>query len=306
MQTKAAKEYAGVVVPVLTPLKQNRSVDIAGLRNLLRHQIRQKVDGIFLFGTSSEITRLDGADRSKILIAAMEECYGKVKTYMGILQSGLKSALEDAAIAKDSGISCLVVCPPYYYKVGEQELTGYFTSVAGATDLPIMLYNIPQTTGMQIESAVYHALNQIDNIVGVKDSCGSLPQLEYLINTFAGPRFSVFVGSEDISLAGMKRGADGLVPSLGNAFPKLLVDFYQASIQGNTVKAKYLDDIVQAFNGIQPANPSFLNAVATRKYALSYLGVCEQWMSGPFIDIDETTKRQIETFIDTYRQDLVG
>lgn len=306
VKLQTAKAHSGVVVPIITPLHKNRSVDVAGLRRLTRHLIEQKVDGVFLFGTSSEITRLDAAEKSKVLVAVMEECYGKVKTYMGILQSGLKSALEDVAVAKDSGVSCLVVCPPYYYRVGDREVLAYFTSIANATELPIMLYNIPQTTGTSIELDVYRSLSGVPNIVGVKDSCGSLAQLESLITAYSNPHFSVLIGSEDIAYEGMRKGADGIVPSLGNAFPKLLVDFYQASVLKDPTRLEQLNGLIQEFNAINPQSPSFLNPVATRKYALSYMGVCEQWMSAPYIDLDEGTKKQIERFIDTYRSALVG
>ena len=305
MAREVTKDHVGVVVPILTPLKKNRSVDVAALRRLIQHLIAEQVDGVFLFGSSSEITRLDSRDKNKILLTVMEECYGKVKTYMGVLQSGLKSGLEDVRLAQDSGVSCLVACPPYYYPVSDQEIAAYFTAIAGSTELPVMLYNIPQTTGAPIGLGIYDELLRISNIVGVKDSCGSLAQLQQIITKYSSDSFSVLIGSEDISYEGMKAGADGLVPSLGNAFPKLLVEFYRATIAADTVKASHTDAVIQAFNAIHPVNQSFLSPIATRKYALFYLGLCEPWMSEPYIDLDAATKQSVERFIDSYREDLV-
>lgn len=306
MSEKSKNSYQGVVVPVVTPLNQDQSIDVTGLRKLLQHMIRQNVDGIFLFGTSAEVTRLDGVDKNKILVAAMEECFGKVKTYMGILQSGLKRALADVEIAKTSGIDCLVVCPPYYYGVSSQETLEYFTAIAQTAAMPTMLYNIPQTTGNYIGDDVYEKIIKLENIVGVKDSCGQLAKLVHIIECYGSSKFSVFAGSEEISYEALKRGADGLVPSLGNAFPKLFTDFYQAGLAGNDVKAQYLNGLIREFNEIRTSSFSFLSPVATRKYALSVLDICQPWMSAPYLELDVETKHRIQQYIQKYSCDLVG
>lgn len=287
----------GVIVPLVTPLTKEENIDIPDLERLLEHVIAGGVNGVFVLSTSGETVRLCGSQKGKMLKKVMEVCRGRVDVYVGIMDTGLKKVLINLDRAVELGAKAAVLSPPYCYHISDGEMIEFFLKVAEKSPIPLMLYNIPSVVGTAVSSRVYEEVKGCRNIIGVKDSSGDINILRDLIAEHASNDFKVFVGSEDIMLEGLKLGASGIVPSLGNVFPKLLTDFYDAFVKNDFSRAEYLLNIIKEFNAIYNQPESALAPILVRKQALELLGISKSWMTGPGMRSDTDSTPRIKEYI---------
>lgn len=300
------EKIQGVIVPILSPFDDNESIDEKSFRALINHLIQGKVDGIFVLGTSGEFPRLIDAEKWRAAKIVVDEVSGRVPIYIGISDTGTKKAMDNLKIAQELNIDCIVTSLPFYFPVVSiEEQKAYFESIISSSKKPIILYNIPSATQSQISLNVIHDLTKYQNVVGIKDSSGDLAYLEDLINLKTYKHdFKVFIGSEEIMRQGLSMGADGVVPSLGNVFPKMLKAFYQSCIEKDNDYINYLVQKLQALDSLNLSVNSYLAPVSLRKRALSLMGLCNDYVSKPCAYIDKNIDGEIINLIKEYRNEF--
>ncbi|MDF2722059.1 MAG: dihydrodipicolinate synthase [Paenibacillus sp.] len=229
----------GVIPPILTPFLPDRSVDIAALSGLADYMIEGGVTGIFAMGTAGESPLLTRAQREQALTAIARRCAGKVRLLVGILEASTERVLELIPEAEQLGASAIVVTTPYYYPVKQPEIVKHFAAVREATELPIVVYNIPSRTMSPLAPATVNELARFPQVIGYKDSSGDMSHFQAVQRlTRDLPHFALFQGSHSLSIPSLLIGAHGLVPGLGNIVPRQIVEMAE-HVRENRLEQAY-------------------------------------------------------------------
>ena len=297
----------GVITPLLTPINKDESVNYEQMRRLIDYVIDGGVNAVFAMGSTGEFARFDVQTRGEILKESVKAVAGRVPVYVGVADTGLSSVLRNVSQAEKAGANVLVVTLPYYFPIyNDDEAYSFFSSVAASTKLPIMLYDIPSTCGASISLDVMDRLFHIDNIIGIKDSSGNLEKLKEILKRYKnrGTDFAVTVGDERLCYDGFLSGADGIVPSLSNPYPKLLADIYRLAKAGDEPRLRELCDVMNQMNRLNGYCNAWMSPNVWRKKALSNMGICNEYCTQPYVAIDsqvnlkvlETTKLYHEMY----------
>ncbi len=299
------QELAGIVVPLITPLHNDETVDFPALRKLINYVIEGGVHALFPMGTTGEFARLDPKDRSKIIEVTVNETRKRVPVLVGISDTGLHRVLENLKTTEEIGGDAVVVSPPYYYPThSDDEIVAFYSEVASHSSLPVILYNIPITCGSGISlSALDKIFTGNKNIIGIKDSSGNLNYLLEIIQKYGNnPDFRIFVGDEALSLQGLTAGAHGIVPSLANVFPRIFVSLFKAFQNGDLQFAEELAGQIDEINKINLYSNSWMSAIVWRKVALSQLDICGEKVTEPYIPVSNAVRKDISRLIQTYSE----
>lgn len=225
----------GVIVPVATPLTAEGNLQEVAFRELLRAQI-PVADGIFVLGSSGEQAWLTESVMADVRRVAREETIGRVPLYVGAGDTSAPRTSARVAALSAGDAEFVVITSPYYFPVDQTALVRYFMAIADLSPIPVVLYNIPQNTGLKLSTETLRILAAHEKIVGVKDSSGDIfGFLEML--TLRGPGFAVLQGREQLLAASFFSGADGIVSSLGNIAPALLRAAIDATRAGDRDRA---------------------------------------------------------------------
>lgn len=292
-------ELAGIVPPLVTPLDENDELDVKGLENLIEHVIRGGVHGIFILGTTGELSRLNSEVKESIITNTCKMVNGRVPVLVGITDPCIYESLKLEKLAKKYGADAVVMAPPFYYHVNQDELLECFKEVAAKSTLPIFLYNMPARTNIVIEIETVLKAALIPGIIGIKDSSGDFFYLQKLLfHLKAFPEFRVFVGPEEIMAQSVQLGANGGVNGGANLFPELFVQLYEASLKNDIDTVNRLQDIVtQISSTLYEAGNGQPNFIKILKEALSQKGVCRPNMAKPYIPYSEEEKLQIAEYL---------
>lgn len=234
----AAPRPGGVVCPLVTPLTPDGRLDEGVLRSLIDALVPD-LDGLFVLGSSGELTWLPDDVALQVARAAVDQAAGRVPVYVGAGDTSLHRTLARVERLAGVGADYLVVAAPFYYPVGpEARVVEYFEAVAEQAAAPVVLYNIPQNTHLNLTPSVVRALARHPNIAGIKDSAGDWIAFDAFLALRADD-FSVMQGREHLAAVSLWSGADGLISAMANFAPRLLRAL-QASIRDERPRAETL------------------------------------------------------------------
>lgn len=233
------QEVKGVIVASLTPFREDGTLDREALQAHIDYMIQAGVHGFFCAGTYGEGPMMSPDDYRDVSRAFVKATAGRVPLIFQVSAPSTLHAVEQARIVTEENVDYIAAVPAYYYKHDEDSLIEYFRTISGATDKPIFIYDNPGRTGNPITPALLKRLAQIDRIVGMKDSSDSIVHFEKC-QMAVGPDFRMIIGSDDFYLAGLAMGAQGAILVLGNVFPKLMVDLWDAFHAGDMTRARLL------------------------------------------------------------------
>jgi dihydrodipicolinate synthase/N-acetylneuraminate lyase len=218
------RRFHGVVPPTITALDADERLDRAGMARLVEHQIGGGVHGIFVLGTNGEGPCLRDAVRREVCEVAVETARGRVPVIAGVLQPSTARVVDDIKLLEGTGIAGVVATTPYYFGgYNDDELVGHYRRVADATDLPILVYNIPQNTKVPIKASAILKIAEDPRIAGVKDSSGDWAEVQRMILERPREDFVILQGNQQMAAISLVLGADGLVPGFANVHPRLTV-----------------------------------------------------------------------------------
>jgi 4-hydroxy-tetrahydrodipicolinate synthase len=283
-------KIAGVIVPLLTPLKPDRSLDEAALERLIEHVIDGGVSAIFMLGSTGEAPTFAAPEKERIVRAAAKRIGGRVPLLAGVIEgaTGLAVAQTRALIA--AGADAVVPTAPIYFHYSQRELAAHFTAIADASSVPVFVYNIPPLAKMILEPPLVAELARHPRIRGLKDSDGRLDAFqEFLAVRDRSPGFQVWQGAEAVAAISVARGADGLVLGLANIAPRLAVTLYRAAADGELEQAWAAQDALMRLFTIQ-RHRSFLAGLKT---AADLLGLCGRTVSQPFEPLDDAQTARV-------------
>jgi len=236
-----AKDFSGCHVPLVTPFNNDHSLDEIGLRQLVNHYIEaEKVDGLVPCGTTGESPTLTNKEHDRVIEIVVEETNGRVPVIAGTGSNSTQEAVARTQHAEEAGADASLQVAPYYNRPTQGGLIAHFETVATATNLPLILYNIPSRTGRNIDPSTVLELANIDNIVGIKDAANDLGQtMEILRSTALDSKpFYVLSGEDAMIYAMMCLGAHGTISAVANVIGKEYTQMCRLLLGGDYVAAR--------------------------------------------------------------------
>jgi len=296
----------GVIPPVVTPLISDNELDEKGLENLVEHLIGGGVHGLFLLGTTGEATSLKYQLREKFVRKACELNAGRIPILVGITDTSFEDSISMAECYKEAGADAVVIAPPYYIPISQMEMMHYLEDLVPRLPLPFFLYNMPGYTKLHMSMETVKLAKDLGGI-GVKDSSGDMVYLYSLIDTFKdSPEFSIFAGTEIFLPGTIIQGGHGVVPGGANLFPRLFVDLYEASANGDIEKIQLLHKVMmRIYNTIYSVSKTTSRYTLGIKCALSVMGICNDYAAHPLRKFDEEKRLKMETYIAEIKEQLL-
>lgn len=234
-------DFRGCHIPLVTPFKGGGEVDEAGLRALVNHLIEvEGVDGLVPCGTTGESPTLSHEEHGRVIEVVVQEARGRVPVIAGTGSNSTAEAIEMTRHAEGVGANATLQVCPYYNKPMQDGLVAHFEAIAKATNLPVILYNIPGRTGRNIEPETLIALSKVDNIVGVKDACGDLAQTMRVLEATRKREkpFFILSGEDALTFSMMGLGGHGGICAVGNVIGREYTQMIHLMLEGNTDEAR--------------------------------------------------------------------
>ena len=228
--------WSGVFPAITTKFAKDYSLDFETFELNLKEQISAGVDGIIIGGTLGESSVMTNAEKNELLKFCIEKVKGKIPVVLNIAEGSTREALREAESAAKAGVSGLMILPPMRYKTDHRETVEYFSTIAKATDLQIMIYNNPIDYKTEVTLDMFEELAACRNIEAVKESTRDIANVTRMINRF-GDRYSVLCGVDTLALESLLMGANGWVAGLVCAFPKETVAIYRLVKSGRIQEA---------------------------------------------------------------------
>jgi 4-hydroxy-tetrahydrodipicolinate synthase len=228
----------GVLPALITPFTKDNRVDKDGIRQNIEYLINGGVSGVVPCGTTGEAATLSMKEHEKVIEYAVE--FSSVPVVAGTGSNNTSEALELTKFAQDAGADAALIITPYYNKPNDSGMLKHFTTVASGVDMPIIIYNVPSRTGINLKPDLTAKLAKVSNIVGIKEASGSLDQVTRIIELTKGEDFDVLSGDDALTLPILSIGGTGVISVVANVAPKLVVSMIEAFRNGDREKAKEL------------------------------------------------------------------
>lgn len=281
---------SGALTALITPFTDNNEIDINCFDKFIEWQINEAIDGLVVVGTTGESATLSH-DEHKFLI---EHCVAKTKKRVPVIagagSNSTQEAIELAKHAQQAKVDALLVVTPYYNKPCQRGLIAHYSAIADSVDLPIIIYNIPGRSVVDILPQTMQILaEKHKNIIGVKDATGCIDRV-VLQRQFCGSNFLQLSGNDCTAIAFNAQGGKGCISVTSNVAPRLCSELQKACKQGNYEQAKLINDKLIMLNEALFLEPN----PAGIKYAVSKLGFCSERVRLPMVNLTENTKKIID------------
>jgi len=217
---------------MVTPVTSDGKINVEALRKLTNYLIQGGVHGLFPAGSQGEFYALTFEEKKRVIEVVVEEAKGRVPVYAGTGAVTTREAVALTKMAEEAGVSAVSILTPFFIRPNEEELFEHYSAISKATRLPVLLYNNPQRTGVNISAEFVARAAKIDNIVGIKDSSGDLTLTsEYIRRT--SDKFSVLAGRDTLIYGTLCYGGKGAIAATANVAPRLVVEIYEAFQAGD-------------------------------------------------------------------------
>ncbi len=291
---KTAINWHGSFTALVTPFK-NGKLDEQALDKLLDYQLSGGADGIVPCATTGESPTVRPEEWAYIMKAAIAKCKGKAKVLGYTGSNDTEETIRRTAEAEKLGVDGCLVVTPYYNKPTQEGLYQHFTTVAGATKLPIMLYNVPGRTGVSIDPKTVARLAEVDNIAAIKEASGSLDQVSAMIR-LCGEKLIVFSGDDSLTVPMLAVGAKGVVSVAANIAPHDTSEMVRLFLAGDIEGARKIHlrqfPLVKALFCETSPGPV--------KHALSLMGLCSPELRLPLAPVSPATEKLVAEELKAY------
>lgn len=232
------ERFHGANVAIVTPFVDG-CLDEKGLVDLIEFQIAEGTHGIVPCGTTGESATLNFAEHKRVIELTVQTVAGRVPVIAGTGANNTLEAIELTASAKDSGADAVLSVTPYYNKPNAEGLYRHFKAIAEAVDIPMFLYNVPGRTAINMAPETVARLSQVDNIIGIKEACGSLEQISDILR-LCPDDFIVLSGDDFTAMPTVLVGGKGVISVISNVYPKGMSQMMEASLAGDLKTAQRL------------------------------------------------------------------
>ena len=278
--------FKGSIVALITPFKDN-ILNENVYRKLIHYHIKNGTNSIFPGGTTGESPTLSHVEHKKIIEISVKECAGKIPVIAGTGSNSTSEAVELSMFAEKVGSDALLVVTPYYNKPTQEGLYQHYKKINDNVGIPIIIYNIPSRSVIDMSVETMTRLFELKNIVGVKDATGDLNRVDLQLKSM-GKEFVQLTGNDENALEFNKRGGVGAISVTANVAAKLCSEF-QNSCVNNFKDSDKLDKVLQTVHEAMfiESNPSPV------KYAASLLNMCNPEVRLPLVEVEQSSKNKI-------------
>jgi 4-hydroxy-tetrahydrodipicolinate synthase len=294
--TTVAQSLAGCYTALITPFRDGR-VDEPALAALVERQIAGGVAGLVPCGTTGEAPALTNAEWDRVVGSVVATAHGRVPVIAGTGANNTATAIERTARARSFGADGALVVTPYYNRPTQEGLYRHFAAIADAVDLPIVLYNVPGRTGVNLLPETVVRLAEIPGIVGIKEASGSMDQASQIVRE-APADFVVLSGDDSLTLPMMGVGGCGVVSVVSNIVPEAVAALAAACLAGDLEAARAMHlalfDLCRAM--FVETNPVPVKAAA------ALLGLCSPEVRLPLVPLSEAAQRRVESALAAWQE----
>ena len=279
--------FKGVGTALITPTTEN-GIDFENLEKVIDFQIDKGINALIIAGTTGEGATLSDKEHKDLLSFSKEKIRGRVPMIAGVGSNDTNYATELTKYACEIGVDGLLAVTPYYNKATQYGLIQSYTAIAKASTKPIILYNVPSRTGVNIEPETYLELSKVDNIVGIKEASGNLSKIMDTFN-LVGDKLYIYSGNDDEITPFLSMGGMGVISVLSNMLPKETIEICDTFFDGDVKKSaelqlKYLTLIRALFSEVNPI---------PIKSAMAKLGYCKNYLRLPLTPMDKTKEEKM-------------
>ena len=228
--------FKGVGVALITPFDEN-GINFDAFGNIIEFLIENKADALCVCGTTGEPSTMTKEEKSAAIAFAVKKVAGRVPVVAGCGCNNTAETVENAKTAQALGADALLIVTPYYNKCTQNGLIAHYSAVANSVDIPIIVYNVPGRTGVNILPRTAFKLSEIKNIVAIKEAGGNIDQLQELVRLTEG-KMDVYLGEDALTYVGMALGAKGVISVAANAAPALMRNITESAFRGEWEKAR--------------------------------------------------------------------
>jgi 4-hydroxy-tetrahydrodipicolinate synthase len=292
-QNSAARKqvpmFTGSITALVTPMRDGR-FDEEAFRGFVDWQISEGTHGLVPVGTTGESPTLSHAEHKRVVQVCIEVAAGRVPVIAGAGSNNTTEAIELASFAEKAGADALLVVTPYYNKPNQEGLYQHYKAINDAVGIPIIIYNIPPRSVIDMDVSTMARLFELKNIAGVKDATGKIDRIS-LQRQAMGPEFNQLSGDDSTALAVMAHGGHGCISVTSNVAPKLQSEFQEACLAGDFAKALAYQDRMMPLHRALFLEPN----PAGSKYALSLLGRMSEELRLPLVTVTEKARTEIRS-----------
>ena len=278
----------GSLVAIITPMREDGSVHYEQFQRLIDWHVANGTDAIVAVATTGESTTLSVPEKIEVIEAAIRFADGRIPVIAGTGVNSTSEAIELSRAAVGSGAYATLSVVPYYNKPPQEGIYRHFAAIAEAADIPMIVYNVPGRTVVNMNNDTVLRLAEIPNIIGIKEASGDIGRMVDLIN-HVPKDFAIYSGDDPTGMAAMLCGAHGVITVAGNVAPKLFADMCRAALDGNLAEARALNAKLVPLYQEMFCEPS----PAAPKWALEKLGLCSRAVRLPMVSLSETGQARV-------------
>ncbi|MCE8520899.1 4-hydroxy-tetrahydrodipicolinate synthase [Ruegeria pomeroyi] len=280
--------FKGSMPALVTPFR-NGELDLETLKRLVEWQIGEGSTGLVPVGTTGESPTLTHEEHETVVAEVVKAAAGRVPVIAGAGSNNTTEAIRFVQFAQRIGADAALVVTPYYNKPTQRGLIAHFTALHDCAEIPIVIYNIPGRSVVDMTPATMGALAKLPRIIGVKDATGDLARVSQQ-RAACGPDFIQLSGEDATALGFNAHGGVGCISVTANVAPRLCAEFQQATLAGDYAKALAYQDRLMPLHEAIFIEPGLVGA----KYALSKLGLCSEEVRSPLTGLEDSTKAAID------------
>jgi 4-hydroxy-tetrahydrodipicolinate synthase len=293
------KRLKGTHVVMVTPFAKDRKVDYGGIKTNIEWWIENGVHGIMPLGSTGEFASLEDGDKKRIVETVVESVDGRVPVIAGATAETTEKAIYYASQVKAIGADAALILPPYYFSADQDELYHHYKTIAENVDLPLMLYNNPSSSKVDISADTVVKLNKLPNIKYIKECTGDIRRITEIKLRLADA-ITVFCGWEDMALESFLLGAEGWVSVIANIVPAQAAELYNLVVEKNDIKKAFI-----LYKKMLP----MLRYLETRgktqqilKYCLDSIGLCGGYSTNPRLPLSPDEEHLVKDYFDAIQQ----
>lgn len=283
-------DLKGLGVALVTPFNNDESVDYEALKRMVNHIIEGRADYIVVLGTTAETPTLQEDEKIIIREIVKETCNGRLPLILGLGGNCTHHIVKELKETNLNGFSAILSVTPYYNRPSQEGLFQHYSKLAENSPLPLVLYNVPTRTGVNLSAETTLRLSEnFDNIIAIKEASGNLEQIDKILKNKKNG-FQVVSGDDSNTLELIKRGANGVISVIGNAFPEKFGNMVRLCIKGKFDEASVINDELKDFYHLSSVdgNPSGI------KCFLHEMGLINNILRLPLVPVSEYTHHKIK------------
>lgn len=287
------KELKGMGVALVTPFDASCDIDFAALQRLVDYQIDSRADFLCVLGTTAETPTLTGTEQDAVRRAIVERNAGRLPILLGVGGNSTRGVVDRLSQGDWDDVDAILSVVPYYNKPTQQGMYAHFRAIAESTDLPIILYNVPGRTGVNmLPETTLKLAADCKNIVGVKEASGNMEQIIHILN-HRPQGFKVFSGDDGITLPLIEQGADGVISVIGNAYAEEFAQMVRLALSGDHAIASAINERLSSFYDLLfvDGNPAGV------KCLMHLRGMLENVLRLPLVPASQETQHKLSALL---------